>query len=147
MGRKKPQRPGGRKEEKPAEKKFSSFDALRRAKGGATEPASQDEGPGWTLDTGAELNLDDIPEGLKVRSLERVAARPRAFGPMAHGPAPYRDAGSEEMQILHSFRCRTVFPDDVLAEVRARVTAFYDDFVRYARGSTLNAHTRLVDEL
>jgi ribonuclease R len=116
MGRKQPRRDEG----KPSgPKKFSSFDALRQARGGTPpEKKKGEEGPGWTLETGEELDLDDIPEGLKVRSLDRVAARPRAFGPMTHGPACYRDTGSEEMQILSSFRCRTVFPKDVQDEVR-----------------------------
>ena len=48
----------------------------------------------------------------------RIAQRPRAFGPMEHGPALYRDTDSEEMQLLASFRVRTVFPKDVLAELR-----------------------------
>lgn len=111
--------------EKPGEKPrkgggFRSFDALRRARGGdeAPEPPKGDPG-GWTLDSDAPLDLEAIPAGLEVRSLERVAKRPRAFGPMTHGPAVYRDVESEEMQVLASFRCRTVFPEDVQAEVAA----------------------------
>jgi len=102
-------------------KKFSSFDALRRDRGGGSPPPpKKDEGErGWSLETDEPLDLDSIPEGLAVRSLERVAARPKGFGPMTHGPAVYRDVESEEMQILSSFRCRTVFPADVQAEIRA----------------------------
>jgi ribonuclease R len=48
-----------------------------------------------------------------------VARRPPGFGPMTHGPAPYRDVDSEEMELVGSFRVRTIFPADVLAEVGA----------------------------
>jgi ribonuclease R len=37
---------------------------------------------------------------------------------METGPPPYRDAHSEEMRLLESFRVRTVFPKDVLDEAR-----------------------------
>ena len=37
---------------------------------------------------------------------------------MEHGPPCYRDLESEEMELLASFRVRTVFPDEVLEEVR-----------------------------
>ncbi|MBL8857023.1 MAG: RNB domain-containing ribonuclease [Planctomycetes bacterium] len=50
---------------------------------------------------------------------ERIDRRPQAFGAMDTGPLPYRDERSEEMQILASFRVRTVFPKDVLNEVAA----------------------------
>ena len=102
------------------EKKFTSFDALRRARGEGDkkEQPKAEEGPGWTLETDDPVDLDDLSE-LEVRSLERVAKRPRGWGPMPDGPPPYRDADSEEMQILSSFRCRTVFPDDVKKEVAA----------------------------
>ncbi|MEM7308272.1 MAG: ribonuclease R family protein [Planctomycetota bacterium] len=98
---------------------FKSFKDLLKAKGGGEEepPKDEQEGPGWTLETQDELNLDDLPELEDVGSLDRVRARPPAAGPMTHGPVPYGDPESEEMQLLLSFRCRTTFPDDVLAEV------------------------------
>jgi ribonuclease R len=104
------------------ERKFRSFDDLRRARGGGegSEGKAPRKGdPGWKLESDEPLDLSSLPEELSVRSLERVAARPGAFGPMEHGPAPYRDTESEEMQVLHSFRCRTVFPQDVKREVAA----------------------------
>jgi ribonuclease R len=98
---------------------FGSFDALRRAKGDAPKDEPKKDGPGWTLETDVPVNLEEIGEPLEVRSLDRVANRPNGFGPMAHGPACYADVESEEMQILHSFRCRTLFPGDVAKEMRS----------------------------
>ena len=91
------------------EGKFRSFDDLRRARGGKGSEGEKGKAPpgqdrGWSLESDEPLDLGSAPEELAVRSLERVASRPGAFGPMAHGPAPYRDADSEEMQVLHSFR-------------------------------------------
>ncbi len=97
---------------------FKSFkDLLKSTGGGAGGDEEEQEGPGWTLETDEPVDLDDLPELSEARSLERVAARPPAFGPMTHGPSPYRDVESEEMQLLASFRARTIFPEDVLAEV------------------------------
>ncbi|MFT7619916.1 MAG: ribonuclease R [Planctomycetota bacterium] len=45
-----------------------------------------------------------------------IDARPDGFGPMAHGPKRYEDVESEEMELISSFRVRTIFPADVLAE-------------------------------
>jgi ribonuclease R len=101
-------------------RKFKSFDALRRSRGGGEPepgPAPRADAGGFDLESEEPLDLEALPEDLAARSMDRVAARPRAFGPMEHGPAPYRDVESEEMQILHSFRCRTIFPKDVQAEV------------------------------
>ncbi len=99
-------------------KRFRSFQDLRRARGeGDPEPPPPERG--WTIESEVPIDADALPEEAGPGSLARVRARPRAFGPMTHGPAPYRDEDSEEMRLLGSFRCRTVFPEDVLAEVAA----------------------------
>ena len=111
-------------------KKFSSFRDLRRSLGG--DPAPQPAPPpaegarGWTF-VGSEGHLEagsgagggtaGAPQdGIGAR--DRVARRPPAWGPMETGPACYRDGESEELNVLASFRVRTVFPEDVRAEVR-----------------------------
>jgi len=91
--------------------KFRSFKDLRRSRGGE-EPAAQPK-----AEPVEELVEQYGDAALAETSRERIAQRPRAFGPMEHGPAIYRDVDSEEMQILASFRVRTVFPKDVLAEL------------------------------
>lgn len=112
---------------------FGSFGDLRRAlKGDADsegKPVSDPSSPapggdkGWTLesDDGEAFELDpEDMEGLPDPDAAipaRIARRPGAFGPMGHGPACYQDTESEEMELLRSFRVRTVFPDDVLAEL------------------------------
>ena len=101
---------------------FSSFDALRKARGGGDDSKDEktDDGPGWKLESADEpIDLDDLPDLGDEGSLERVRNRPPAFGPMASGPPPYHDIESEEMQLLASFRCRTFFPPDVAAEMKA----------------------------
>lgn len=106
-----------RPDKKPNEtgaKPMKSFKDLHRARGGTPEAEKPREGS--TLDiTRALEQAEAIPEGGGARA--RIASRPRAFGPMTHGPAVYRDAESEEMQLLDSFRLRTQFPPDVLREV------------------------------
>ncbi|MBK7641950.1 MAG: VacB/RNase II family 3'-5' exoribonuclease [Planctomycetes bacterium] len=92
--------------------KFRSFKDLRRSRGGE-EPAPPPPAP----DSVSEFVEDYGDSALAETSRERIARRPRAFGPMPHGPLPYRDTDGEEMQILASFRVRTVFPKDVLAEL------------------------------
>ena len=91
--------------------KFRSFKDLRRSRGGE-EPAAEPK-----AEPVEELVEQYGDAALAETSRERIAQRPRAFGPMEHGPAIYRDVDSEEMQILASFRVRTVFPKDVLAEL------------------------------
>ena len=91
--------------------KFRSFKDLRRSRGGE-EPAAEPK-----AEPVEELVEHYGDSALAETSRERIAHRPRAFGPMEHGPAIYRDVDSEEMQILASFRVRTVFPKDVLAEL------------------------------
>ncbi len=70
-------------------------------------------------DTASEASVpgDDIdPSDFEGGAREIIDARPEGFGPMSHGPGCYQDVESEEMELLHSFRVRTVFPADVLAE-------------------------------
>ena len=114
---------------KDSQKGFSSFGDLRKALGGGDEsPASEENESskgdrGWTLETdeGEEVELD--PEDLEglpdpdAAIPARIARRPGAFGPMDHGPACYTDVESEEMELVKSFRLRTVFPKDVLGEL------------------------------
>jgi len=94
---------------------FGSFHDLARSMGATDDEVSAAEPEaGWTLRRAGddqEIDLDTIPE-TRMR-------RPPAFGPMTHGPKPYRDTESEEMQLFRSFRVRTIFPEDVLAEVDA----------------------------
>jgi len=93
-------------------RKFKSFKDLRRSRGGEEPPAPPKQ------EALEELVKDYGDSALAETSRERIAQRPRAFGPMEHGPALYRDTDSEEMQLLASFRVRTVFPKDVQAELK-----------------------------
>ncbi|MFM7283014.1 MAG: hypothetical protein ACKO32_14680, partial [Planctomycetia bacterium] len=108
---------------------FKSFKDLLKARGG-TPPA--DQAPDSAPQPPSGPNAADYEEksveefvseygdrALEETSRERIARRPDAFGPMEHGPAVYRDESSEEMSLLSSFRLRTLFPADVLAEVEA----------------------------
>jgi ribonuclease R len=99
---------------------FKSFRDLRRSEHGADD-RQPEEDPGWTLESeGEAVDADAVVRGAagaSSSSRDRIARRPAAFGPMSSGPPPYADEDSEEMQLLASFRVRTVFPDDVLAEV------------------------------
>lgn len=96
-------------------KKFSSFKDLAKQRGTPPpEPSADAPKFKFISDFGPERKVDDIAE---AQARERISRRPPAFEPMATGPACYRDTDSEEMQILASFRVRTVFPDDVRAEV------------------------------
>ncbi len=96
---------------------LSSFKDLLKAQGGeiSEEPESQDRG--WTIQTADGMTIGDLEEGGSETVGERIARRPRAYGAMNTGPKVYREEDSEEMRILQSFRVRTVFPEDVLAEV------------------------------
>lgn len=115
---------------RPERKGFASFDALKRATQGEQDAPEETAAPkedaadkGWTLESqeGDEVELTEeelaaLPDiGPEVPA--RIANRPHAFGPMDHGPPPYRDDGSDEMVVLKGFRVRTQFPEDVLAEV------------------------------
>lgn len=104
----------------PEESGFKSFKDLIRARGG--KPAEDKESkadPGWTLESeGQNQSSDELTEqAVESAARDRISARPTAFGAMDSGPPPYADPDSEEMQLLHSFRVRTVFPKDVLKEV------------------------------
>ena len=109
------------------EREFKSFEDLRRAAGGGAESESKSPSENGRRDRGWTVESDDSrgpidPEGLADPAggaRERIASRGEAFGPMEHGPPPYRDPESDEMELLSSFRLRTVFPPDVLAEVEA----------------------------
>ncbi|HVS10949.1 MAG TPA: RNB domain-containing ribonuclease [Planctomycetota bacterium] len=95
---------------------LKSFRDLKRALGGAEpEPEPTPAGRGWTF-AGDEQALESAAaSGDGARAI--VLARPRAFGPMAGGPPCYLEEDSEELELLHSFRVRTIFPGDVQAEV------------------------------
>lgn len=100
---------------KPENKPLKSFKDLHRARGGAPEPAKPEAS---TLDIVKALeSAEHLPQGGGAR--DRIARRPRAFGPMSHGPAVYKNEESEEMQLLDTFRLRTQFPADVQREVAA----------------------------
>ena len=101
---------------------LTSFKDLARARSDHPDEEQEPEPEGdrgWTLETHDGLEVEDPANVGTGSSLDKIARRPEAFGPMSTGPAVYRDAGSEEMTILASFRIRTVFPEDVLAEVEA----------------------------
>lgn len=100
-----------------ARDKFKSLKDLKKLSGGeAAKPVeAQVRLEGSLAQRAQESKQREVPEDATTR--ERIDGRPHAFGAMDHGPAPYRDESSEEMQILASFRVRTVFPRDVQAEV------------------------------
>ena len=110
---------GGRKKSKDDDSdqgSMKSFKDLLRARGGEPEP-EEDAQPGWVLETaGDQFDAAAAAERGVDSSRDRITRRPPAFGPMTHGPDVYKDIESEEMRILGSFRVRTAFPDDVLAE-------------------------------
>ncbi|MDA1264072.1 MAG: RNB domain-containing ribonuclease [Planctomycetota bacterium] len=103
---------------------FKSFKDLLRSKGGQPEPEREAKDRGWVVesDDGEPVydddDLDNLPDpdaGIRAR----IGRRPAAEGPMPEGPPCYRDAESDELELLRSFRLRTVFPKDVLDEVAA----------------------------
>jgi len=101
---------------------FKSFKDLLRSRGGAPEESAKKD-RGWSLDTGGdaadvESELESYPDpDATVRGI--IESRPSAGGAMTTGPPCYRDSESEEVELLHSFRLRTRFLEDVLDEVRA----------------------------
>ena len=102
------------------DKPLKSFQDLLRARGGEPAEEPKDAGPGWTLEEEEHVvDPSALTEGPAPDSAarDRITGRPRAFGPMEHGPAVYRDVDSEEMALLASFRVRTVFPEDVKQEM------------------------------
>ncbi|HHI79100.1 MAG TPA: RNB domain-containing ribonuclease [Planctomycetes bacterium] len=112
----------GKKPKKPKKKPsegLSSFKDLLRAQGGEVPEETGAKDRGWTVHTADGMTIGDAEEqeGAGETVGERIGRRPQAYGPMNTGPKVYREEDSEEMRILQSFRVRTVFPDDVLAEV------------------------------
>jgi hypothetical protein len=100
---------------KQPDKEFKSFRDLA----GKREPAPGDAKGSWSFDGDApKAKAPGEPElAAGDGARERILRRPLAFAGMDTGPPAYRDDGSEEMQLLASFRVRTVFPADVAREV------------------------------
>ena len=104
---------------------FGSFADLKRSLGGEEQAEPADAGRGWSLssedDGERELSsTEEVPLGGEDRVRLRVDGRAAGFGPMELAPwanPAYGDTESEEMELLHSFRVRTVFPTDVTDEV------------------------------
>ncbi|MFT5198735.1 MAG: ribonuclease R [Planctomycetota bacterium] len=100
--------------------KFSSFADLLRSQGG--EPEKKEDatgGRGWVVeaeqafDEAALEKLRDEDAGARAR----IGRRAPGFGPMGTGPPCYSDMESDEVELLRSFRVRTIFLPDVLKEV------------------------------
>ncbi len=91
---------------------FGSFADLHKAFGGEVEETPE-EAQGWSL----KRADDDVEIDLETTASASLSRRPHAFGPMQHGPRPYKDEASEEMQLLRSFQIRTIFPEDVQKEM------------------------------
>jgi len=101
---------------------FNSFKDLMKARGGGETPPDEREKPkdkGWTLEDEygeqvepSEEALDELPD-VDFGARARIGQRPRADGPMKEGAACYGDEDSDELELLRSFRVRTVFPPDV----------------------------------
>jgi ribonuclease R len=101
----------------PAGKGFKNFRDLAKSRGIEPSPAAK---PAEAAEAALERQVEDHGNAALERgSRERIDRRPKAFGPMEHGPHVYRDPDSEEMQLLASFRLRTTFPADVRREVGA----------------------------
>ncbi len=101
---------------------FGSFKDMFRSKGGDVPEEKETDDKGWTLEYGDEEASPKSIERLENQeptSRSRIDDRPPAFGPMDHGPPPYADENSEEMELVSSFKVRTQFPADVLAEMKA----------------------------
>ncbi|HUR27421.1 MAG TPA: RNB domain-containing ribonuclease, partial [Planctomycetota bacterium] len=106
---------------KPGDKPLKNFRDLARSRGvepTAPDPKTTDGERGFTFDGAGDPEAAYDLEALRHGTArEKIAARPRAFGPMPHGPACYREEDSEELQIFASFRVRTIFPRDVREEM------------------------------
>lgn len=99
-------------------RKFKSFADLARrfADSGGGEDAPDAPGAEEAPEDGQAAA--DAGEDTGDRSTrERIHGLAASFGPMDSGPPCYRDVESEEMELLASFRVRTVFPGEVLSEV------------------------------
>ncbi len=86
-----------------------SFADLARSMGMDADEDSGDE------PTAAE-SWEESLSGLRPETREVIESAGDGFGPMDTGPDCYRDPGSEEMELLASFRIRTVFPEPVVAQ-------------------------------
>ncbi|MDF1838528.1 MAG: ribonuclease R [Planctomycetota bacterium] len=117
---------GGKKkkgQENPGEAQggqFNSFADLLRSQGGEPEkPKDETGGRGWVVEAEAafdEAALDKLrDEDAGARA--RIGRRAPGFGPMDTGPPCYADLASDEMELMRSFRVRTIFLPDVLNEV------------------------------
>ncbi len=98
---------------------FSNFkDLLGKFGGGDDEDDDTiDQANIEEMDTSDETE-DIDPDSYHGSPREIMDARPNGLGPMTHGPQCYKDLDSEEMELLQSFRVRTIFPEDVLAETK-----------------------------
>jgi len=105
--------------EQQGQQAFGSFADLARRRGGEAPAKDAKPDRGWTFETDDGRDAEQLAAAGGDSPRERILRRPPAFGPMESGPPCYRDEESDEMQLLASFRVRTVFPADVLAEVRA----------------------------
>ena len=107
---------------KKGEPSFGSFRDLMKSRGGAQPTRDEaEEDPGWTLESGEPEVSEEAARALldaDDTARETIDARPGGFGPMESGPPAYGDVGSEEMELLASFRVRTVFPQDVVREMK-----------------------------
>lgn len=121
------------KPDKNDEKTFGSFKDLLKSRGGGKESAGAEgeektKDKGWTLESADDVGGDtgdELIEKIGDRDAtprQRIDSRPRGFGPMDTGPPCYADVESEEMELLDSFRVRTVFPEDVHAELQGKPT-------------------------
>ncbi|NRA96359.1 MAG: RNB domain-containing ribonuclease [Planctomycetes bacterium] len=89
---------------------FGSFADLARSMG-VNPDDTPDGGDGTGGSKGGEW--ETRLGGLRSHTREVIESAGDGFGPMATGPDCYRDPGSEEMELLASFRIRTVFPEPV----------------------------------
>jgi len=101
----------------PDRKKFNSFKDLRRSRGDQDEEVPGPAQRGWTIE--GQRSADELcARGDSADgSRERIDARPDASGSMNTGPPCYRDPDSDEIELLHSFRARLRFPEDVGTEI------------------------------
>jgi ribonuclease R len=104
----------------PGDRPLKNFRDLARARGIEPKPQAPRPGEerGFTFDGAGDPEAAFDTEALRHGTArEKIGSRPRAFGPMSHGPARYREEDSEEMQIMASFRVRTAFPREVREEM------------------------------
>ena len=98
---------------------FSNFKDLLGKFGGGDDDDEDPLESRVQLPEPQEVEDEVEPDDYLGSPREVIDARPDGFGPMTHGPKCYADEESEEMELLQSFRVRTVFPRDVLAETDA----------------------------